>query len=66
MVVNRSTVIGGHMGRFPANVLDHAVHYLDRLQDTVVDIRLNNEPRQADDRNHTHQNVDDLEVPPPG
>jgi cyclase len=35
----RSTVIGGHMGRFPAAVLDDAIHYLDRLRDQVVRIR---------------------------
>ncbi|MBU8974554.1 MBL fold metallo-hydrolase [Lysobacter sp. MMG2] len=35
----RSTVIGGHIGRFPAVVLDHAIHYLDRLRETVVRIR---------------------------
>jgi glyoxylase-like metal-dependent hydrolase (beta-lactamase superfamily II) len=35
----RSTVIGGHMGRFSAAVLDNAIHYLDRLRDAVVRIR---------------------------
>lgn len=35
----RGAVIGGHMGRFPAVTLDNAVHYLDRLQQIVVDIR---------------------------
>lgn len=35
----RSTVIGGHIGRFPATVLDNATHYLDRLRDSVVGIR---------------------------
>lgn len=36
----RSTVIGGHMGRFTAATLDNAIHYLDRLKDTVVRIRM--------------------------
>lgn len=35
----RRTVIGGHMGRFDAAVLDNALHYLDRLRETVVAIR---------------------------
>jgi len=35
----RSTVIGGHIGRFPAAVLDNAMHYLDRLRDRVIRIR---------------------------
>lgn len=46
----RSTVIGGHMGRFPAAVLDNAIHYLDRLQEAVVRIRTDATPREADDR----------------
>ena len=46
----RRTVIGGHMGRFPAAVLDNAVHYLDRLQDAVVRIRANATPQETDDR----------------
>ncbi len=37
--LGRGTVIGGHMGRFPTEVLDHARYYLDRLQDAVVRIR---------------------------
>lgn len=48
--LGRRTVVGGHMGLFPAAVLDNAVHYLDRLQDTVVGIRRNEKPRQADER----------------
>jgi cyclase len=48
--LGRSTVIGGHMGRFPAAVLGHAIHYLDRLQQAVVDVRANEPPPQADDR----------------
>ncbi len=35
----RSRVIGGHMGHFPSTVLDNAIHYLDRLRDTVVALR---------------------------
>lgn len=46
----RSTIIGGHMGRFPIAVLDNAIHYLDRLQDAVVRIRANASPQEADDR----------------
>lgn len=44
----RNTVIGGHMGRFPAAVLDNAIHYLDRLQETVVRIRAEALPHEAD------------------
>lgn len=36
----RSIVIGGHMGRFPAVVLDNALHYLERLREAVVRIRM--------------------------
>lgn len=46
----RGTVIGGHMGRFPARVLDNATHYLDRLQDTVIRIRAGSPPPEADAR----------------
>ncbi|HEY0662782.1 MAG TPA: MBL fold metallo-hydrolase [Lysobacter sp.] len=46
----RSTVIGGHMGWFPANVLDNAIHYLDRLQEAVIQIRATATPRDADER----------------
>jgi glyoxylase-like metal-dependent hydrolase (beta-lactamase superfamily II) len=46
----RSTIIGGHMGRFPTAVLGNAIHYLDRLQDVVVRIRANASPQEADDR----------------
>jgi cyclase len=45
----RSTVIGGHMGRFPAAALDNATHYLDRLQEAVVRIRANATAQEADD-----------------
>ncbi|MCX7513038.1 MBL fold metallo-hydrolase [Frateuria hangzhouensis] len=44
----RGTVIGGHMGRFPVAVLDNAIHYLDRLQEAVVDIRANGRAREVD------------------
>lgn len=46
----RSTVIGGHMGRFSAAALDNAIHYLDQLQDAVVCIRATSTPQEADDR----------------
>lgn len=46
----RSSVIGGHMGRFPATVLDNAIHYLDRLQDAVIRIRADATDQQTDDR----------------
>jgi glyoxylase-like metal-dependent hydrolase (beta-lactamase superfamily II) len=46
----RGTVIGGHMGRFPAVVLDNAVHYLDRLREAVVSIRTNTPGQRADER----------------
>ncbi len=37
----RGRVVGGHMGVFDAVVLDNALHYLRRIQDIVVGIRLN-------------------------
>jgi cyclase len=37
--LRRGTVVGGHIGWFPAVVLDNAIHYLDRLRDAVVRIR---------------------------
>jgi glyoxylase-like metal-dependent hydrolase (beta-lactamase superfamily II) len=46
----RGTVVGGHMGQFPAAVLDNAIHYLDRLQQSVVGIRIDASAQQADDR----------------
>ncbi|MEL1262975.1 MBL fold metallo-hydrolase [Pseudoxanthomonas putridarboris] len=46
----RGTVIGGHMGRFPAAALDNATHYLDRLQDAVVRIRTDASAQEAEDR----------------
>ncbi|UHQ21861.1 MBL fold metallo-hydrolase [Lysobacter sp. 5GHs7-4] len=46
----RGSVIGGHIGCFPAVVLDQALHYLDRLRDTVVGIRASATSRQADAR----------------
>lgn len=36
----RRTVVGGHMGAFDATVLDNALHYLGRLRDAVVRIRV--------------------------
>jgi cyclase len=48
--LGRGTVIGGHMGRFSAAVLANAIHYLDRLQDAVVDIRAKESPQDASDR----------------
>jgi len=39
----RGTVIGGHMGRFDAAVLDNALHYLDRICRNVVAIRAQDE-----------------------
>src|SRR3546814_16810240 len=47
--LGRGTVIGGHMGRFSATVLDNAIHYLGRLRDTVVAIHSAGEPWKADD-----------------
>src|SRR3546814_11205695 len=47
--LGRGTVIGGHMGRFSATVLDNAIHYLGRLRDTVVAINSDGEPWKADD-----------------
>jgi glyoxylase-like metal-dependent hydrolase (beta-lactamase superfamily II) len=46
----RSTVVGGHMGRFPAAALDNAIHYLDRLQDAVVRIRADAARQEVDER----------------
>src|SRR3546814_19498141 len=47
--LGRGTVIGGHMGRFSATVLDNAIHYLGRLRDQVVAIHSDGEPWKADD-----------------
>lgn len=47
--LGRATVIGGHMGRFPATVLSNALHYLRRMQELVVGIRLVG-PSNADAR----------------
>jgi len=44
----RGTVVGGHMGSFPAGTLDNAIHYLDRLRDAVVRLRLDAPPGQLD------------------
>ncbi|WP_363800192.1 MBL fold metallo-hydrolase [Lysobacter firmicutimachus] len=48
--LGRGTVIGGHMGRFPAAVLDQALHYLDRLRETVVRIRSQAPPALSERR----------------
>jgi len=44
--LGRGAIIGGHMGRFSAAVLDNAIHYLDRLQEAVIRIRID-EPLPA-------------------
>jgi cyclase len=46
----RGTIIGGHMGRFPFGVLDNALHYLDRLQEAVIQIRASSSLHAADER----------------
>lgn len=46
----RGTVVGGHMGRFTGAVFDHAIHYLDRLRDTVVGIRSEAPAHTIDER----------------
>lgn len=46
----RGTVVGGHMGRFPAAALDHAIHYLDALRAAVVAIRGSAGQRQVEAR----------------
>jgi len=46
----RSTVIGGHMGRFAASVLDNATHYLDELKDIVIRLRAELPPEVVDER----------------
>ncbi|HWK75200.1 MAG TPA: MBL fold metallo-hydrolase [Povalibacter sp.] len=45
----RSTVIGGHMGRFAASVLDNATHYLDELKNTVMRLRAELAPKVVDE-----------------
>ena len=45
----RSTVIGGHMGRFAASVLDNATHYLDQLKNTVMRLRAELAPQVVDE-----------------
>ncbi len=44
--LGRGTVVGGHMGRFSAATLDNAIHYLARLRETVIRIRVD-EPSHA-------------------
>lgn len=46
----RGRIVGGHMGAFPSAALDNALHYLDRLRDTVVDIRTQSAGVAADGR----------------
>lgn len=46
----RGTIVGGHMGSFPAATLDNAIHYLDRLQAHVVRIRTEATLGQVDAR----------------
>ncbi|QII29167.1 MBL fold metallo-hydrolase [Stenotrophomonas maltophilia] len=43
----RSRVVGGHIGVFDAPVLGNALHYLRRIQEIVVDIRLRAAPAEA-------------------
>ncbi|HEY5851282.1 MAG TPA: MBL fold metallo-hydrolase [Lysobacter sp.] len=45
--LGRTCVIGGHMGRFTATVIDNAIHYLDRLQETVVRFRADGSPHEV-------------------
>jgi cyclase len=46
----RATVIGGHMGRFGAVVLENAMHYLDRLERMVISIRSADDVHEVDAR----------------
>jgi len=46
--LQRKTVIGGHIGRFDANVLDRAQHYLAQLQAAVVHVRNHAPPEQLE------------------
>lgn len=46
----RRSVVGGHIGRFPAAALDNALHYLDQLQQAVVRIRVAATAQAVDDR----------------
>ncbi len=48
--LGRSTVIGGHMGRFTSSALDNALHYLDRLQNGVMRTRADASPHEVDER----------------
>jgi glyoxylase-like metal-dependent hydrolase (beta-lactamase superfamily II) len=38
--LGRSRIVGGHIGAFDARVLDNALHYLERIQQSVVSIRM--------------------------
>ena len=46
----RGVVVGGHIGHFPAAVLDNAIHYLDRLRDAVVGLRTTAPADEVDER----------------
>jgi len=46
----RSTIVGGHIGKFPARVLDNAAHYLARLQAAVIEIRADSSLQDANQR----------------
>jgi len=48
--LGRGTVVGGHMGRFEATVLDNAIHYLDALRRAVVAVRRDAPVGVVDDR----------------
>jgi cyclase len=48
--LGRRTVIGGHIGKFSASVLDNAIHYLDQLRDAVIHIRSNAHAQEVDER----------------
>ena len=46
----RGRVVGGHVGHFPASVLDNALHYLDRLRERVMRIRATAAPTPVAER----------------
>lgn len=43
----RGRVVGGHMGVFDASVLDNALHYLARIEEAVVRIRMQAAPAEV-------------------
>lgn len=45
--LGRASIVGGHMGRFSAAVLDNANYYLDRLQEAVIRIRVHEPLHEA-------------------